>query len=254
MVTNAAGTEGTDDETCWVPVLWNEHGINVLLVLLAFLSVYSMQKYTENIKRQKLDRTLKQGKQLPETHIRVKWWPVKVSRQDVGMRTVFRSLKECQVNTRLVGQFLREHYPSSDVSANEIAAISESGFLLWDQEKMVGCVFVQSDEQVFLDENIKKWFVFCLCIHKDYRLQGLATKLMQQLEYYAKVHGVQEMQLWVDVEREETMSEWRSNHRANELGQLSWKTAMYENLGFEGICGEQVADKEYVVMMRKIVT
>ena len=263
-------TIATYDETCFVPVLWNEHGINVLCVLLvvcvgfmlAFLSS-CIDRYTTGfftgraLDRMRQEEGSKRGKQLSGTQLRIKWWPVQVSRQNV--RSAFQSLKEHRANTQLVAQFLREHYPSGGMAGEDVTAISDSGFILLDADIIVGCVFVQMDSQALLDEDIKKWFVYCLCIHEDYRGQGLAKKLMKQLERYAKVNGVQQMQLWVDVTREEIMS-WGTHlileqgYIENVPNQMSWKTAMYARLGFEGMCSEQVSDKELVVMMRKIVS
>ena len=250
-----AAQHAADDATCVAGVLWDERGVNILFVLLLVLAVFMlayMLKYIKGkVKKQQMlmqrmlrEEGSKEGKLLsPCTNIRIKWWPVKVSR----LKPDFKSWKDYQINAQLTENFLRQHYPSSTMSWQRVAAIADSGFFLWEEDEMVGCVFVRTDEQVFLDENINRWLVYCLCIHKNYRGQHLATKLMQQLIHYAKVHGIEQMQLWVDVDYDEMIAKFTQQMR---FGQLSWKTAMYEKLGFEGVCGEQVADNEYVVMMR----
>ena len=250
------GMDAADDATCLAGVLWDERGVNILFVLLLMLVVFMMACMHKHIKGRKqrmlMQRMLreegsKNAKLLsPTSNIRIKWWPVKVSR--LRIKTAPESWKDHQINVQLTETFLRQHYPSSTRGWQGVAAISDSGFFLWDEDEMVGCVFVQTDEQVFLDKNINRWMVYCLCIHEDYREKHLATKLMQQLELYAKVHDIQELQLWVDVDYDAMISKFTKQLH---LSKLSWKTAMYDKLGFEGVCGEQVADNEYVVMMRK---
>ncbi|MGV8162112.1 MAG: GNAT family N-acetyltransferase [Candidatus Nanoarchaeia archaeon] len=123
---------------------------------------------------------------------------------------LIKVLQECDLYT--------ETWETRENLKRKIEKDSESILVAFDEEKVIGCVFIVEDG----------WngFIWRLAVKEKYRRQGIGSMLLQKAEEIIKAREIKESSMFVDPKNEHLQNWYK---KQNYLQGRNW-TFMYKKL------------------------